>query len=60
MIERSSDASAQDAQGIRFSDELSVAEVARLMAHLRRVPAISSDYGATQSDEAGTTREWMR
>ena len=60
MIERSSDASAQDAPSMRFSDELSVAEVARLMAHLRRVPAISSDYGATQSDEAGTNREWMR
>ena len=60
MIERSSDASAQDAQGIRFSDELSVAEVARLMAHLRRVPADASDCGGAQSDEAGTNREWMR
>ena len=60
MIERSSDASAQDAQSMRFSDEVSVAEVARLMALLRRVPAVASDYGGTQSDEAGTNREWMR
>ena len=53
VYERSSEVSAQDAQTMHFSDELSVAEVARLLNFVRRGSGVVSGCSDPQSDEIG-------
>jgi hypothetical protein len=60
MNERSSEMPAQDGQSMRFSDEVSVAEVARLLNFVRHGPGVVSVCSDSQSDETGMIAEWLR
>ena len=60
MYERSSDTLAQDGQTMRFSDEVSVAEVARLLNLVRHRPGVVSGYCDPQGNESATISEWLR
>jgi len=60
VLEPSSEAPSQESQTMRFSDELSAAEVVRLMGQVRRVPAVVSGYGGVHGNESGVNKEWLR
>ena len=57
VVQRSSETPSQDRQIMRFSDELSAAEVARLMGQVRWVPAVVSGYSGVQGNESGVNQE---
>jgi hypothetical protein len=57
MLERSSEMRAQEGQTTRFSDEVSTAEVVRLLGRVRAMPDLVSSADVQRDDEFGTRKK---